>query len=142
MDIFPKILYRSYWCALAIHLIFVTFVACLLLYSIICFIKGEFSWQCRKLISIKFCIVVGNVWGIGVTGGLAFASFYAVIVFINNNSEASEIYGQDIKIKRPPKIDPSFLMDSDSQKYAEIWFPIAYFAFNIISTLCLRFPLM
>lgn len=85
---------------------------------------------------------MGNVWGIGVTGGLAFASFYAVIVFINNNSEASDIYGLDIKIKRPPKIDPGFLMNSDGQKYAEIWFPIAYFGFNIISTLCLRFPLI
>jgi hypothetical protein len=58
--------------------------------------------------------VVGNVWGIVVTGGLAFASFYAVIVFINNNSETSDNYGTDLKIKRPPKIDPSFLMNSES----------------------------
>lgn len=76
------------------------------------------------------------------TGGLAFSSFYAVIVFINNNPDFSAIDGSDLRIKRPPKIDPSFLMDSESQKYAEIWFPIAYFGFNIISTLCLRYPLM
>ena len=33
-------------------------------------------------------------------------------------------------------------MNSDTYKYAEIWFPIAYFSFNIILTLCLRFALM
>ena len=38
-----------YWCAFAVHLIFVVFIACLFLYSLICFLKGEFSWQCCKL---------------------------------------------------------------------------------------------
>ena len=39
-------LYRPYWFAFAVHVIFVTFVACLFFYSFVCFIRGEFSWQC------------------------------------------------------------------------------------------------
>lgn len=59
--------------------------------------------------------MVGNIWGIVVTGGLAFASFYAVLVFINNNTEMREIQGGEImKVKKLPKIDPSFLMDIES----------------------------
>ncbi len=58
--------------------------------------------------------MVGNIWGIVVTGGLAFASFYAVLVFINKNFETNDMQGGEImKVKSIPKIDPSFLLDAD-----------------------------
>ncbi len=59
--------------------------------------------------------MVGNIWGIVVTGGLAFASFYAVLVFINKNFDTNymQIGGEIVKVKSISKIDPSFLLDAD-----------------------------
>jgi len=76
-----------------------------------------------------------------VTGGLAFVSFYSVIVFIDNNADndsQNSVFG----VKRMPKIDPDFLMDEATQKNSEIWMPVSYFAFNIVSSLILRSPLV
>jgi hypothetical protein len=87
--------------------------------------------------------VVGNLWGIIVTGGIGFISFYSVLVIINNNLPESEVnYLNQKAVKGIPKIDPSFLMDRELQKGSEMWLPCVYFASNVITTLLLKQPLM
>ncbi len=60
--------------------------------------------------------MVGNFWAILVTAGIGFVSFYSILVFINHNLDPEEIteeklYNEGQKIKKIPKLDPSFLMD-------------------------------
>ena len=57
-------------------------------------------------------VVIGNLWGIIVTGGIGFISFYSVLVIIDNNLPETEVKNQSQKtVKGIPKIDPSFMMD-------------------------------
>jgi hypothetical protein len=88
-------------------------------------------------------VVIGNLWGIIVTGGIGFISFYSVLVIIDNNLPETEVKNQSQKaVKGIPKIDPSFMMDRELQKGSEMWLPCAYFACNVITTLLLKQPLM
>ena len=126
-------------------MIFVTFVGCLFFYSFVCFIRGEFSWQCCKPIKRLNFLVIGNLWGIIVTGGIGYISFYSVLVIIDNNSPKSEVKedpSEKPPVKGIPKIDPSFMMDRELQRGSEMWLPCAYFACNMITTLLLKQPLM
>jgi hypothetical protein len=61
--------------------------------------------------------VVGNLWGIVVTGGIGFVSFYSVLVLIENNKSEIEIKDANYPNKTTrgiPKIDPGFLMDIET----------------------------
>ena len=87
--------------------------------------------------------MVGNLWGIVVTGAIGFVAFYSVLVIVNNNMELSESKeNPNLKVKGMPRIDPGFLMGPEFQKGAEIWLPAAYFSCNVITTLLLKHPLM
>ena len=87
--------------------------------------------------------MIGNLWAIVVTGGIGFVSFYSVLVIINNNSEKESVDTYlNQKPRGIPKIDPDFLMDSETQKRVEMWLPSVYFATVVVTTLILKRPLM
>ncbi len=140
---------------------------CLFVYSLISFLKSEFSWQCCKFNNINvirfLAIVVGNIWAIAVTGGGAFVAFYSAILIIkqavpeaqqqettaesgsksnSNNSSMSETVSKKATTLNVPMVDPGFLMNEDLQRLAMMWLPAIYFGLNVLATFITKKCLM
>eukprot|EP00347_Sterkiella_histriomuscorum_P000429 403375897 len=143
-----------FWCGLAVHVIFIIFITGLFLYSLVCYCRGEFSWQC----------LIANFWAILISVGFGLAALNSILIFISKNPSPSDSYSLTGESENNSNNSTSHNYNKSSQNntliseqnstsqisgndyssindLALIWIPVLYLLANILSTFLLM-PLL